>query len=62
VSDDHDSVQMLQRSSQVGEMYKMMPPPVWDTTKLLPGQYLVRISTPPSLLACQPACVFLQPR
>ena len=28
VSDDQDSVQMLQRSSQVGEFYRMSPPPV----------------------------------
>ena len=33
---------MLQRSSQVGEFYRMMPPPVWNADKLLPGQYLVR--------------------
>jgi hypothetical protein len=40
VSDDQDSVQMLQRSSQVGEFYRMMPPHVWDHNKLLPGQYM----------------------
>ena len=40
VSDDQDSVQMLQRSSQVGEFYRMMPPPVWDHAKVLPGQYM----------------------
>lgn len=42
VSDDQDSVQMLQRSSQIGEFYRMMPPPVWDPNKKLPGQYMVR--------------------
>ena len=42
VSDDQDSVQMLQRSSQVGEFYRMMPPPVWNKGKALPGQYMVR--------------------
>ena len=31
---------MLQRSSQVGEFYRMMPPAVWDKNQLLPGQYL----------------------
>ena len=40
VSDDQDSVQMLQRSSQVGEFYRMMPPAVWNKNKLLPSQYL----------------------
>lgn len=43
VSDDQDSVQMLQRSSQVGEFYRMSPPPVpkFDpTTKRLPPEYM----------------------
>ena len=40
VSDDQDSVQMLQRSSQVGEFYRMSPPQVWDDTKLLPASYM----------------------
>jgi len=40
VSDDQDSVQMLQRSSQVGEFYRMSPPPVWDARKPLPPQYM----------------------
>ena len=40
VSDDQDSVQMLQRSSQVGEFYRMMPPAVWNKNKVLPSQYL----------------------
>lgn len=40
VSDDADSVQMLQRSSQLGEFYRMMPPPVWQKERLLPPQYL----------------------
>ena len=31
---------MLQRSSQVGEFYRMMPPAVWNASKLLPGQYM----------------------
>ena len=44
VSDDQDSVQMLQRSSQVGEFYRMMPPAVWDPTRVLPAQYMVRRS------------------
>ena len=34
VSDDQDSVQMLQRSSQVGEFYRMMPPAVWNKNKV----------------------------
>ena len=40
VSDDQDSVQMLQRSTQVGEFYRMSPPPVWDTKKRLPPTYM----------------------
>lgn len=40
VSDDQDSVQMLQRSSQVGEFYRMSPPAAWDTTKKLPASYM----------------------
>lgn len=39
VSDDQDSVQMLQRSTQVGEFYRMHPPPVWDKSQPLPGTY-----------------------
>lgn len=39
VSDDQDSVQMLQRSTQVGEFYRMHPPPVWNKIKKLPGTY-----------------------
>ena len=42
-------VQMLQRSSQVGEFYRMMPPAVWNRNKLLPAQYLVRSPSPPPL-------------
>ena len=37
---DQDSVQMLQRSSQVGEFYRMSPPAVFDTSKPLPGSYM----------------------
>jgi len=40
VSDDQDSVQMLQRSTQVGEFYRMAPPNVFDTTKRLPATYM----------------------
>ena len=40
VNDDSDNVQLLQRSSQVGEFYKMLPPPVWDSEKRLPGAYM----------------------
>ena len=40
VSDDQDSVQMLQRSTQVGEFYRMSPPAVWDTTAALPPSYM----------------------
>lgn len=32
---------MLQRSSQIGEFYRMSPPPVWDKKKKLPGTYMV---------------------
>ena len=37
---DQDSVQMLQRSSQVGEFYRMAPPAVWDHFQRLPPSYL----------------------
>lgn len=40
VSDDQDSVQMLQRSSQVGEFYRMSPPAVFDDTERLPASYM----------------------
>lgn len=40
VSDDQDSVQMLQRSTQVGEFYRMSPPAAWDRTKKLPPAYM----------------------
>lgn len=40
VSDDTDSVQMLQRSTQVGEFYRMEAPRVWDTQKELPPYYM----------------------
>ena len=31
---------MLQRSSQVGEFYRMTPPSVFDKAKVLPGSYM----------------------
>jgi hypothetical protein len=31
---------MLQRSSQIGEFYRMAPPAVWDSSKRLPPSYL----------------------
>jgi len=31
---------MLQRSSQVGEFYRMCPPAVFDMTAKLPGSYM----------------------
>jgi hypothetical protein len=37
---DQDSVQMLQRSSQVGEFYRMSPPTVFDMSKPLPPSYM----------------------
>lgn len=40
VSDDQDSVQMLQRSSQVGEFYRMSPPAVFNDAAKLPGNYM----------------------
>lgn len=40
VSDDQDSVQMLQRSTQVGEFYRMSPPAVFDVDKKLPPSYM----------------------
>ena len=40
VSDDTDSVQMLQRSTQVGEFYRMQAPKVFDTEKKLPPHYM----------------------
>lgn len=47
VSDDQDSVQMLQRSSQVGEFYRMGPPEVWDMNdKKLPASYMGKQCSP----------------
>ena len=40
VSDDTDSVQMLQRSTQVGEYYRMAAPKVYDKQKGLPSHYM----------------------
>lgn len=40
VSDDQDSVQMLQRSTQIGEFYRMSPPAVYDNTVQLPPSYM----------------------
>tara|TARA_B110000858_G_scaffold149339_1_gene169837 strand:- start:309 stop:1025 length:717 start_codon:yes stop_codon:yes gene_type:complete len=37
---DQDSVQMLQRSSQVGEFYRMSPPHVYDLKNNLPPTYM----------------------
>ena len=31
---------MLQRSSQIGEFYRMSPPEVWDTKEKLPPSYM----------------------
>ena len=39
VSDDQDSVQMLQRSTQVGEFYRMGPPVVFPEKNELPSSY-----------------------
>jgi hypothetical protein len=39
-SDDQDSVQMLQRSTQVGEFYRMSPPAVYDASQRLPSWYM----------------------
>jgi hypothetical protein len=40
VSDDADSVQMLQRSTQVGEYYRMLPPHAWAKNVTLPANYM----------------------
>lgn len=40
VSTDSDSVQMLQRSTQVGEYYRMAAPKVWDAEAGLPPHYM----------------------
>ena len=37
---DQDSVQMLQRSTQVGEFYRMSPPAVFDQNASLPPSYM----------------------
>ena len=52
VSDESDSMQMLQRSTQVGEFYRMKPPEVWNVNAddgKLPAHYMVRL--PPTLQA-----------
>ena len=62
---------MLQRSSQVGEFYRMSPPPVWDPTKKLPGTYMVSVApltratqstrpTPVLTTHCAPICFSFQ--
>lgn len=52
---------MLQRSSQVGEFYRMSPPPVFDTTKALPPTYMgghpLQNEHLACLLLCFPSCV-----
>ena len=40
VSEETDSVQMLQRNTQVGEFYRMKAPETWDMSKKLPSNYL----------------------
>jgi hypothetical protein len=40
VSDDQDSVQMLQRSTQIGEYYRMAPPNVFASDRKLPASYM----------------------
>jgi len=40
VSDDQDSVQMLQRSTQIGEFYRMSAPAVYDPNTRLPPSYM----------------------
>ena len=40
VSEDADSVQMLQRSTQVGEFYRMSPPAVFNEKAKLPATYM----------------------
>ena len=40
VSDDTDSVQMLQRSTQIGEFYRMAAPKVFNTSEKLPPHYM----------------------
>ena len=37
---DQDSVQMLQRSSQIGEFYRMSPPEVFPGEDKLPSTYM----------------------
>lgn len=38
---------MLQRSTQVGEFYRMSPPAAWDTSKKLPKAYMDIVSCAP---------------
>lgn len=45
-SDDQDSVQMLQRSTQVGEFYRMSPPAVYDASQRLPSWYMGKQCSP----------------
>lgn len=40
VSEETGCVQMLERSVQVGEFYRMSPPPAWNKAKLLPANYM----------------------
>ncbi len=56
VSDESDAMQMLQRSTQVGEFYRMRAPEVWNTKDGLPPHYMVRpllhSIDPPRALLC----------
>ena len=51
VSDDQDSVQMLQRSTQVGEFYRMSPPAVFDAKESLPPSYMGKPRPMPASLS-----------
>tara|TARA_B100001109_G_scaffold24354_1_gene17878 strand:+ start:4151 stop:4894 length:744 start_codon:yes stop_codon:yes gene_type:complete len=59
VSDDQDSVQMLQRSSQIGEFYRMSPPEVFDINDKLPPSYMDIMCASPGA-ACCAACLPLR--
>jgi len=50
VSDDQDSVQMLQRSSQVGEFYRMSPPLVFDSRAYWASAEERKKALPPSYM------------
>jgi hypothetical protein len=50
--DSVEAVQMLERSTQVGEYYVMRAPHVWDDKKVLPSTYMGTLSVAHTPFVC----------